>query len=166
MIKFKTVHEYKFGQTNQVPFVGEIIISDQGIIEVDDSKREAVELLLAKSNLGFEPMDVKEVKKREVEKSTPKEKDDIKPQTEEHDFGKTEESTIVPQTEESGPLGVSASSQDLSPEDEIREMVIGLEKLDFASLKELASNYPKEEWGHFRNSIHLKSYLTKKLLNN
>lgn len=167
MIKFKTVHEYKFGQTNQVPFVGEINISEDGTIEVEDSKKEAVKQLLEKTSLGFVSLEEEKKKEKEVEKSKPKKDDDIKPQTEQDDIGKTEESTIEPQVEESGTLG-SLDSQDsqTTNEDSIREMVAGLEELDFESLKQAASLYPKEEWGHFRNRIHLKSYLTKKLLNN
>lgn len=37
MAKLKTINEWKFGQTNLLPIVGEVTFSKEGIIEVDDS---------------------------------------------------------------------------------------------------------------------------------
>lgn len=151
MTKLKTEQEYKFGQKRILPFIGEVQISNEGFIELEDEQiAQQIEDLeigftivgkVSESSTITHPVKVEEIKpKVEVDtlSSLDKKEEEIKPQT-------TESTTVV----------------DSITQVAAQEEVI-LENLTVDKLRELAAPFPKEEWNTLKK-VELITYIKTQL---
>ena len=127
MTKLRTEEQYKFGQTNIIPVAGEVKISEEGIIEVDDAIAQDV----VNSNCGFSFLEGEEPAKQEDQNIGQEEEEDLS-KKQEDDFNKEEEDLLEKASSDAQP-----SLEDIKAE---------LGKSTLAELKELAKPFPSAEW--------------------
>ena len=164
-MKIVTQDEYKFGQTNIVPFLGTISISSEGIVEVAKEK-ETLALQLIEAEVGFSLLETPKKDKPEPLKKKSEEDElntPVKPEEE-----KSEGNSLQPQIEEdtlnhSSTLNESESTGLTKGEKEA--LIISLNDKIFQELKQFATEmgFPFEEWDQKRNGKQMLTYLTEKI---
>lgn len=98
-MKLKTEHTYKFGQSNIVPYLGLIHISEEGIVEISEQD-ETKALALVETEIGFSVVLEEEAVIVDTLNPDDKEDEDLKKKSEDDDLGgKSEESDLEHQTE-------------------------------------------------------------------
>lgn len=147
LVKLKTSNEWKAGQKNLLPFVGEVKFDENAQIEVDSS---IVEKLIEYSN----------------EFSLVEEGEDIKKKSEDsEELGKSDGPDINPQTEESEVLRQVEENQPVS--EKSKEEIIR-EKLAELSVKEIKGQYlsqfPVELVKGLKNREQYIEFLVSQLL--
>lgn len=147
MVQLKTEQQFKWGQKNIIPFVGEVSISSEGIIEV--ASQELAEQIV-QSNVGFSIIE-------KVGKTTTT-------TTQQSSTTTTTTSTpLNPKTEEDDLGDKGGNENDLGGgNDEKDELLKSLEGKSLAELKELAKPFPSAEWRSL-NKEKLTDYLKSKL---
>ncbi len=137
-VKLVTKQEWRFGQKNILPLVGEVQISSTGEIEVDGDKADA----LVNMEVGFEYS-----KTQQTTTTTTALPEQTTTTTTHLVVTETTTSSIEPQV----------VTNDIEKSSEVK-----LETLTVAKLQELAAPFPKEEWSTL-NKKDLVSYLNSKL---
>lgn len=153
MAKLKTEEQYKFGQTNIIPFAGEVKISDKGIIEVDDEIAQDI----VNSNIGFSF--VEEGQGGPVKGPADDGLGDNLGQQEPDDLSKQDQDNLgkqEPNEEEEIEKGGVNSNQP-----SLEDVKAELDKNTLAELKELAKPFPSAEWRHLAKA-ELVDYLASK----
>lgn len=141
MVQLKTELKHRWGRANVLPIVGEVEISEEGVIEVES--QEVAEQVV---NLGIGFNLVEEL-------------EEIKPKTEESDLDLEEgEEEIKPNVEENEPLNEAPKMS----EAEVAQVRNVLGDMTVAQLKEKVKDFPSVEWRSL-NKAELIEYLITKL---
>lgn len=142
MVQLKTELKHRWGRANVLPIVGEVEISEEGVIEVES--QEVAEQVV---NLGIGFNLIEEL-------------EEIKPKTEESDLTPEEEDEeeIKPKTEENEPLNKAPKMSDA----EVAQVRNVLGDMTVAQLKEKVKDFPSAEWRSL-NKAELIEYLITKL---
>lgn len=141
MVQLKTELKHRWGRANVLPIVGEVEISEEGVIEVES--QEVAEQIV---NLGIGFTFIEEL-------------EEIKPKTEESDLDPEEdEEEIKPKTEENEPLSEASEMSDA----EVAQARNVLGDMTVAQLKEKVKDFPSAEWRSL-NKAELIEYLIAKL---
>lgn len=155
MTQLKTEQEFKFGQKNVLPIVGEIQISNEGIIEVEtvEIAQQIEDLKIGFSIVGkiVKPTTITTVKIEE-----------IKPKVIIDNLSGVDKKvdTIALQTSESTVLDTTTIEQTI----QVPSQDLTLESLTVDKLRELAVPFPKEEWSTLKKAelvTYLKTQLEK-----
>lgn len=133
MVKLKTEHKHRWGRTQVLPAVGEIDISKEGVIEVENED-QAQELHNMK--VGFEIVNDNVTTTTTIEV--------------------TETTTVLE------PLGEKADLVDDLGEVDLSEIKVALEAKTFAQLQDDAKDFPSSEWRSLKKA-ELVDYLISKL---
>jgi hypothetical protein len=153
MAKLKTEEQYKFGQTNIIPFAGEVKISDKGIIEVDDDVAQDI----VNSNIGFSF--VEEGRGGPVKGPADEELGDNLGQQESDDLSKQDQDDLGKQEPNEEEEIEKAEAQNTQPS--LEDVKAELDKSTLAELKELAKPFPSAEWRNLAKA-ELIDYLASK----
>lgn len=156
MVQLKTELKHRWGRANVLPIVGEVEISEEGVIEVES--QEVAEQVVS-LGVGFDFIEELEEIKPKAEEIKPK-TEEIKPKTEESDLnpeGENEEE-IKPKTEENEPLNEAPKMSDA----EVAQVRNVLGGMTVAQLKEKVKDFPSAEWRSL-NKAELIEYLITKL---
>lgn len=137
IVKLKTEHEFKFGMRNVLLHAGEIQFSETGEFESELTNAQLEDLLQTYPDLSL-------VVEEQKEPEPVKEPEEIKPQIEKNEIGKS--------ADEDNDIGVAEDKQELPP----------LDSLSLKELKEIASMFPEKEWNKLSKE-KLKEYLKNKL---
>lgn len=149
MVQLFTSEAFKFGQKNIIPFAGEVEISNEGVIEVE---QEIADQIIA-ADCGWSLLDSDSTTTTTVAQSTTTTTEaPIKPQTEGDDLGKTQDSDIGGTEEDD--LSNSASAE---PSAERQ----ALEQHTKADLQKMVKDFPRSEWGTLTKD-GLIDYILKK----
>lgn len=164
MTQLKTEQEYKFGQKNVLPIVGEIQISNEGIIEVETTEiaQQIEDLEIGFTIVGKKVESTTTTTLTESTTTTTVKVEEIKPKVEVDNLSGTDKKvdTIAPQTTESTVLDTTTTEQTTqAPSQDLT-----LESLTVDKLRELAAPFPKEEWNALKKAelvTYLKTQLEK-----
>ncbi len=140
MTTLKAIHEHNHGHKLVIPYAGEVEISADGTVQVEDS----IATKIVELDCGFEFQNDLKAKAPKNEIKPQVVKTDIKAQTEDSGAGVTNTTTVVETTTEAPVVE--------NP----------LLKLTVPRLQELAAPFPKAEWGSLKKD-ELIIYLTDKL---
>lgn len=154
MIKLITVHSYKFGQTNVIPFLGATQISTEGIIEVESEEiaKKLVELEIGWSFVGqtTTTTTVEETTTTTIiEETTTTTTVDVIQKVEIDGLNKS-----------NAPEGVAETTTTTT--EVVSELLSKIDELTVPDLQELAKPFPKKEWSSLKKE-DLQKYLKAKL---
>lgn len=143
-VKLRTEDSNKFGQTNVIPYAGEVQISKEGVIEVDQEVAQQV----VNSDIGFTFVNEKGGNKDSVKKTV---------------------ETIPPQTENSDKLPGTEAGETIPPQTnpdelkkELEEQITAIKSMNMQDLQKTAEAFPKEEWISLKKQ-ELVDYLINKI---
>ena len=154
MTKLKTVHSYKFGQTNIIPFLGATQISHEGIIEVED---ENIAKKLVELEIGWEVVDKTITTTTTIESTTTTTTiEEITTTTTVDVIQKVEVDTL------NKAVGEEAATTTTTTIVVSNEMLASIDELTVPELQNLAKPFPKKEWSSL-NKPDLQAYLKSKL---
>lgn len=143
-----TDQSWRFGQKNVLPIVGEVQISEDGKIEVDEDKAQQ----LIDLQVGF----VKSKEKIQETTTTTTTLQESHTTTTLEEIKKVEEDTLSSEEK------VDTIEPQVTSNEVEKAESISLENLTMDKLKELASPFPKEEWSKFTKKADLIAYLHSK----
>jgi len=148
MTKLVTDQKFKFGQKNVIPFAGEVQISDEGIIEVEDSIAQSI----VDAEVGFKLLE-----------EAPKKAESKKVEVKEPIKLKAEENVPLGEGIQSGD---NQNTEETKPEAEqvVNEEVEVLKTFNMTQLQELAKKFDQKEWVNLKK-VDLLKYLTDKIVN-
>lgn len=137
-----TKDSYKYGQTNVIPFAGEVQISEKGEIEVEE---EVGKKIVEVEGLGFS------FKENQTTTTT------TLPQT-------TTTTTLeeISKKAEVDTLNTEVVDGIENQTTTTTTIIQSLKDLNFNQLRELASSFPEEEWKKFTKKQDLIDYLQSK----
>ncbi len=169
-VKLQSSQAFKAGQTNNIPYAGDVTFDEQATIEVDETLVDEIIAVMPEFSIvsedGVEPEEVKKAIEEE-----------IKPQVEEgNDLGKgDEESKIAPQTEENDILGsatgeVAASEEEVPAEQEdevaqvnVEEIAAKLEEKSATDLKAMVAQISEDKAKELKNKKQYIEFLVEEL---
>lgn len=192
MVQIRTNNTRKFGQTNHIHPVGDVQISEEGIVEVESMEiAEEVckhykdfsivgegEEEFINNNLDDEDLDLEEDlhhkieedhlhKTEEDELNADKEEDTLEGKAEDHSEDRKEEEKEEVADEEKDQDKEEEKSEEKTDDkkeevDEKAALLQSLEGQTLPELKKLAKPFPKDEWKD-KNKAELVEYLKAKL---
>lgn len=165
MTRLRTVHSYKFGQKNIIPYAGEVSIGTDGIIEVDDDIAQSI----VDCNIGFEFVDMQGV---EVTTTTTLDVTTTTTVVEVTTTTTEEEVTTTTTEVEQVTTTTTSELEDQTEQDDLSQKTTGSDELEalyakwdeentLAQLKELAKSYPSKEWRNLDKAELIKYLIGK-----
>lgn len=151
-VKLQTKHEYKFGQTNIVPFAGAVTFDKEGIFEVEEQYAQK----LVDLNIGFNHFKTSKVTTTTTEKLKQKAHlNEALTSTTTQEITETTTEAVVDETT----IIVETSVE----ESEKQAMLESLNSMTLVQLREQVSIFPEAEWAMLKKA-ELLEYLKSKLV--